>query len=124
MARQQAMPVPVPVSPGAGGLPGAGLLPEDGQIVAEIAQQCSGEPRCMAITWGSIEVQRCRNGIGVEGGCFGPNGEIMRVINQVLPQNLHPNVIVGNIAHDLQHGPGDTNDVTGRQGWLRQRLGF
>ena len=34
--------------PGIAGLPGAGLLPQDGQIVAAIGQQCGGNPVCMA----------------------------------------------------------------------------
>lgn len=110
--------------PGLSNLPGAGAVPQDGQIVAEIAQSCGGEPRCMALSWASVEVQRCRGGLGTEGGCFGPNGEIMKVVNQFLPQNLHPNVIVGNIGHDIQHGPGENNDVVGNHGWLANRTGI
>jgi len=105
------------------GLPGAGLLPQDGQIVAGIYQTCGGEPRCMAAAWGAVEVQRCRNGVGVPGGCFGPNGEIMKVVNRFLPQNLHPNVILRNIDHDLHQGAGSTNDAVGCDGWLAHRVG-
>lgn len=104
--------------------PGAGVLPRDGLIVAEIARSCGGEPSCMATAWGSVEIGRCRNGFGVEGGCFGPNGEIMRLINRVVPQHLQPNVIMNNIQNDIQNGPGDNNDVVGKNGWLRKRLGF
>lgn len=34
--------------------------------------------------------------------------------------NKHAN----NAVKDVTKGPGPTNDATGRQGWLRQRLGF
>jgi hypothetical protein len=71
-----------------------------------------------------VEVSRCRSGIGVPGGCFGPNGEIMRVINRMVPPHLQPNNVLRNIQNDVTRGPGDTNDITGRNGWLRQRLGF
>ncbi len=105
-------------------LPGAGLLPQDGQIVAGIYQACGGEPRCMLAAWGTEEATRCRQGFGVPGGCFGPNGEIMRVVNSFLPQNLHPDVVLKNIESDIRNGPGPSNDLTGRKGWVRQRLGF
>lgn len=118
----QSMPMPVPQSGPI--LPGYGLLPQDGMIVAEIAQTCGGNPMCMAGAWGRVEVQRCRNGFGVSGGCFGPNGEIMKVINSVVPQHLQPNVLIHNMANDIKNGPGDHNDITGRHGWLRSRLGF
>lgn len=104
--------------PGAAQLPGAGLLPQDGQIVATIASQCGGEPGCMAAAWGRIEIQRCRNGMFVPGGCFGPNGEIMKVLNQVLPRNFQPQVIIGNVQNDLQNGPGENNDLVGKNGWV------
>ena len=94
------------------------MIPQDGQLVAEIAQDCRGEPRCMAAAWGSIEVQRCANGVGVPGGCFGPNGEIMKVINRIVPQNLQPNVILRNIDNDVRNGPGRNNDVVGKDGWV------
>jgi hypothetical protein len=94
------------------------VVPQDGQIVAEIAQGCRGEPRCMAAAWGTIEVQRCANGVGVPGGCFGPNGEIMRVVNRFLPRNFQPNVILNNAANDLRNGPGRNNDLVGKDGWV------
>src|SRR5262245_50290432 len=109
---------------GLGGLPGAGALPQDGQIVASIYQGCGGEPRCMAAAWAAVEIQRCRNGFGAPGGCFGPNGEIMRVVNRFVPQHLQPNVILRNAASDFRNGPGENNDVVGRNGWLRKRLGI
>jgi hypothetical protein len=100
------------------------FVPQDGMIVAEIMQNCGGEPRCVAASWAAVEVQRCRNGFGVEGGCFGPNGEIMKVINRFVPQHLQPNVILRNMENDVRNGPGENNDLVGRNGWLRQRLGF
>ncbi|WP_424139644.1 hypothetical protein [Roseomonas chloroacetimidivorans] len=124
------MPGPVGQGPGGGpgvpagtNLPGAGLLPQDGQIVAAIGQRCGYEPRCMAVSWGAVEVQRCRNGFGVEGGCFGPNGEIMRVINRVVPQHLQPNVIVRNVENDVRHGPGRNNDLVGCNGAIPRLFG-
>jgi hypothetical protein len=56
------------------------------------------------------ELPKCVNGVGVPGGCFGPNGEIIKAVR--------------NAVNDVTHGPGDHNDVVGRKGWLRQRLGF
>jgi hypothetical protein len=97
--------------PGMAGLPGAGMLTQDGQLVASIAEACRGEPRCMAAAWGSVEIQRCRNGIGTPGGCFGPNGEIMRVVNNVLPENLRPTTIIENIQNDIANGPGPNNEI-------------
>jgi hypothetical protein len=87
------------------------LLPRDGQIVAAIGRSCGGNPYCMAAAWASVEVERCRDGIGTPGGCFGPNGEIMRIINRILPEHLHPDVIGKNIDHDLQYGMGKNNEI-------------
>jgi hypothetical protein len=111
------------MQPSLAGLPGAGMLPQDGQIVAAIAQQCGGNPACMGGAWGAVEVQRCRNGIGTAGGCFGPNGEIMKAINRVVPQNLQPNVIAHNVQNDIQHGPGPNNDFVGCNGAVNRFFG-
>jgi hypothetical protein len=56
------------------------------------------------------ELPKCVNGVGVPGGCFGPNGEIIKAVK--------------NAVNDVVHGPGEHNDLVGRKGWLRQRLGF
>lgn len=117
----QPMPIPNFGPMGPMGIP-TGIVPQDGQIVAQIAQGCGGEPTCMAAAWGTIEVHRCAQGIGVPGGCFGPNGEIMKVINRVLPRNFQPNVIVGNIQNDLRNGPGENNDLVGKNGWVCRTL--
>jgi hypothetical protein len=103
--------------PGAMGVP-TGIVPRDGQITAMIAQNCGGNPKCMAAAWASVEVQRCAQGFGVPGGCFGPNGEIMKVINRFVPQNLQPNVIIRNIDNDRRNGPGETNDLVGKKGFV------
>lgn len=89
----------------------SGLVPRDGAIVAQIVSECGGDPACIAARWGTVELQRCSRGIGVSGGCFGPNGEIMKRVDQILPQPLHPDVIIKNAAHDLAHGPGKNNEV-------------
>jgi hypothetical protein len=39
----------------------------------------------MAAAWGAVEIQRCRIGMSSPSGCFGPNGDIMQVLNRVLP---------------------------------------
>ncbi len=109
--------------PGMNGLPGAGMLPQDGQIVAMIGQRCGGQPVCMASAWGAVEIQRCRNGMFVAGGCFGPNGEIMKVLNRVLPPNLQPQTIIGNVQSDLGNGPGPNNDLVGCNGALPRLFG-
>jgi hypothetical protein len=110
-------------APGLGGLAGAGMLPQDGQIVAMIGQRCGGQPVCMAGAWGAVEIQRCRNGLFVPGGCFGPNGEIMRVLNQVLPQNLQPQTIITNAQSDLRNGAGRNNDLVGCNGAVPRFFG-
>jgi hypothetical protein len=110
-------------APGMNGLPGAGMLPQDGQIAAMIGQRCNMQPVCMAGAWGAVEIQRCRNGMFVPGGCFGPNGEIMRVLNRVMPQNLQPQVIIGNVQSDLTNGPGRNNDLVGCNGAVPRFFG-
>jgi hypothetical protein len=94
-------------------LPGLGQLAEDEAIIETIVSACVGQPGCIAIAWASTEVDKCRHGIGVPGGCFGPNGEVMKgvrsTINQ-LPPNLHPDVILRNIRSDLTRGPGHNNE--------------
>lgn len=32
--------------------------------------------------------------------------------------------VAGNVANDITHGPGDSNDLVGKDGWTRKRLGF
>lgn len=87
------------------------IVPRDAQIVAQHYHMCGGEPRCMAAKWAAVEMQRCSGGVGVPGGCFGPGGEIMKGINRVLPEHLHPNNVLKNIHNDLTNGPGKGNEV-------------
>jgi hypothetical protein len=103
------MPQPAPVFGPTGpmGIP-TGVVPRDGQLVAQIAQACRGEPRCMAAAWATEEFSRCSNGVGVPGGCFGPNGEIMRAIRGAV--------------RDVTEGPGENNDLVGRKGWVCRTL--
>jgi hypothetical protein len=98
VAAQQILPYPgVPGFDSGPYLPGYGSLPQDGTILAEITQQCGGQPGCIALAWGSVEVDRCRNGIGVPGGCFGPNGEIRKFFD--------------NAVKDVTQGPGPCNFI-------------
>ena len=102
-------PTPGPVigPPGPMGIP-TNVVTHDGQLVAQIAQACSGEPSCIAAAWATEEFRRCSNGIGVPGGCFGPNGEIMRAITTTM--------------NDIQNGPGPNHDIFGEDGWLCENL--
>jgi hypothetical protein len=124
--------IPSP-SPGGGGMQDwearrylnivqGGGLPNDGQIVMAIARECRGQVPCIVGAWGAVEIQRCRAGVGTPGGCFGPNGEIMRVVNRVLPQHLQPNVILRNVDSDLRTGPGRNNEVVGCNGFVNRKL--
>lgn len=98
----------VPINPGQAlsqGLVDRLPVGRDTGRVAEIYHMCGGEPRCMAAAWGRIEFQRCRNGIGVPGGCFGPNGEGMRTYR------------------DWSQGAGPNHDLFGRNGWTARTFG-
>jgi len=90
--------------------PGAGLLPRDGQITMQIAEQSGGQSSRMATAWMSVEISRCRNGVFEAGGCFGPNGEIVKAIRV--------------IHKDLTEGPGDNNELFGKDGWVRRTFGW
>jgi hypothetical protein len=45
---------------------------------------------------GTIEVTRCRQGVGVAGGCFGENGEIAKVVQRFT------SVDTSRVARDLE----------------------
>jgi hypothetical protein len=49
------------------------------------------------------ELAKCVNGVA---GCIGPNGEIVKALR--------------NISNDLTRGPGDGNEITGKNGWVRR----
>ncbi|WP_454281092.1 hypothetical protein [Sphingomonas sp. Marseille-Q8236] len=91
MPRPMPMPMPQqqpgPFNGGMGPMGPAGIptniVPRDGQIVGQIVQQCGPNPACVAGAWGSVELSRCANGIGVAGGCFGPNSEVAKAGREV-----------------------------------------
>ena len=83
-------------SVGPAGIP-TNIVPRDGQIMGQIVQQCGPNPVCVAGAWGSVEVSRCANGIGVSGGCFGPNSEVAKAGNE--------------IKKFLTEGPGPNNEL-------------
>lgn len=99
---------------------GMGIIPNDGVMAAQIAQQCGANPVCIAGRWAAIEASRCTNGIGVAGGCFGPNGEIDRR----LPHNFRPSTIIQNGRSDLEQGPGPGNELRRAGEWLGDRTGI
>lgn len=72
------------------------------RIAAECAAESGGVPiafaGCAAGRLTIRELQKCLSGqIGGEGGCFGPNNEIVKAVNTV--------------ANDLTHGLGENNDI-------------
>jgi hypothetical protein len=75
-------PAPAGIPPAWQAAARAAGVPNDGLIMAQIGQQCGPEPSCWAARWAPVELSRCAGGIGVEGGCFGPNGEIMRILTR------------------------------------------
>ena len=56
------------------------------------------------------EIAKCVKGVAVPGGCFGPNGEVAKALR--------------NIRNDLTRGPGDGNEITGKNGWVRRTFGW
>jgi len=57
----------------------------------------------------AAEAAKCAKGAGVPGGCFGPNGEIVKTFR--------------NGVRDITHGPGHSNDLFGRDGWAHRTFG-
>ncbi|HVI34027.1 hypothetical protein [Phenylobacterium sp.] len=109
-------PMPMPPGVGApmpGGFPGAGGpppgipttwqdaaraagVPQDGVLMGQIGSQCGPDPACWAAAWAPIELERCQNGIGVPGGCFGPNGLGVQILTDP-----------GQVLEDLGESIGD-----------------
>jgi hypothetical protein len=93
---------------------GAGLLGANREM--QLAAECSsaGEPRavaaCIAARLTAEELQKCKNGIGSANGCFGPNNTLR--------------VHLENSVKDLTQGPGESNDITGREGFTCKQLGI
>jgi uncharacterized membrane protein len=117
------------------------LTPEQ-QVFVSCAISTGGQPYayagCVGTQLTMNELQKClTQGIGGN-GCYGPNNTAVKVVTNAfkdITQGPGPsNDLLGrdgwvgrtaqNVGNDLTHGPGDTNDVVGRHGWLRSRLGF
>lgn len=80
---------------------GSGLNPEL-RIAAECAVSTGGEPisfaSCSAGRLTARELGKCLSGeIGKDGGCFGPNNDLVKAFNTQI--------------NDLLHGPGPNNDI-------------
>ena len=82
----------------------------------QLAAECSaaGAPQavgaCIAGRLTAEEIQKCNNGIGSPGGCFGPSNTLRQAVENALS--------------DLTKGPGDHNDLTGREGYTCKHLGL
>jgi hypothetical protein len=50
------------------------------------------------------EAAKCANGVGVPGGCLGPNGEVIKALR--------------NGWNDITKGPGDHNELFGKHGFV------
>jgi len=103
----------VPAAPASA--PGAqfgGLNPE-AQTVARCAAGTGGNPLgtlgCAATQLTQSELDKCRNGIGTPGGCFGPGNTIRQFVE--------------NGVRDLTQGPGSGNDLFGSDGWMQRTFG-
>ncbi|MCX7033570.1 MAG: hypothetical protein NT046_06310 [Arenimonas sp.] len=91
-------------------------------IAVECAATSGGEPLTFAGCAGgrltARELEKCLNhGIG-EGGCFGPNNEIVKGLRQLgvdMQQVLNPNGFAiqafNTAVNDISNGPGPNNDV-------------
>lgn len=98
------------------------LTPEQ-SIILSCAASTGGQPIAFAGCAGgrltAREITKClENGVGGDSGCFGPNNDIIKTVNNVnndLQHGLGPNNDIRrnfeNVQHDLQHGPGPNNDV-------------
>jgi hypothetical protein len=56
------------------------------------------------------EAAKCAKGVGVPGGCLGPNGEVVKHLR--------------NGWNDITKGPGDHNELFGKHGWVRRTFGW
>lgn len=59
----------------------------------------------------------------------GPCAAVQQYMQQQMPQHLQPGTIIGNVQNDVsnfdvRNPPNENNDLVGRKGWVRQRLGF
>ncbi len=91
------------------------LTNEEAQVVFQcVRNQGYAGPQavasCAVTGWTISELNKCQNGIGNDGGCFGPGNTIRRTIE--------------NGSNDIFYGPGDNNDLVGKDGFLRKTFGF
>lgn len=117
----------------------ANLTPEQ-QVFATCAMSTGGEPMtfagCVGTQLTQLELQKClTHGIGGN-GCFGTNNEIVKFTSNAwrdVTQGPGPsNDLLGrdgwvgrkmqDAANDLRHGPGPSNDLVGRDGWTARTL--
>jgi hypothetical protein len=56
------------------------------------------------------EAAKCANGVGVPGGCAGPNGFVIKTLR--------------NGVKDVTEGTGDHNELFGKDGWVRRTFGW
>jgi hypothetical protein len=85
------LPAPVPPPPmppqggpfGPSGIRGQILTP-DGQRIASCLSATRGNYLACGVAEGANELSKCANGIGVPGGCLGPNGEIRKFFDNAL----------------------------------------
>ncbi|MEY9110407.1 hypothetical protein ABH999_006603 [Bradyrhizobium yuanmingense] len=59
----------------------------------------------------------------------GPCGAVHQYLQQQMPQHLRPGTIIGNVQSDISNfdirgRPNENNDLIGRNGWVRKRLGL
>jgi hypothetical protein len=98
------------------------LTPEQ-SIVISCAASTGGVPIAFAGCAGgrlaAAELTKCfTKGIGAPDGCFGPDNDMVKAVNNIghdLTHGLGPNNDIRrnfeNAQHDLQHGLGPTNDI-------------
>jgi hypothetical protein len=74
---------PAPQMPNAGGFPVSQIpnfLTADGKRIATCLRTTGGNVIACGGVEAINELMKCTKGIGVSGGCFGPNGELMKFI--------------------------------------------
>jgi uncharacterized membrane protein len=118
---------------------GSNLTPEQ-QVFAQCAVSTGGQPYAFAGCVGGQltmnELQKCMtDGIG-GGGCFGNNNTAVKFVRNAFkdvtegpgPSNdlLGRDGFIGrklnDVASDIQHGPGENNDIVGKKGFVCRTL--
>ncbi|WP_027535414.1 hypothetical protein [Bradyrhizobium sp. WSM3983] len=92
-------------------------LTDSVKAAARTAAACPSVDPDMKVLFGGLE--------------FGKNNEFVKIVTNAIHDILHgpgPSNDLRKagetIAHDVVHGPGPNNDITGKNGWMRKRLGF